>query len=448
MTMPRLYRETFDQVEPMHERIVENFRAIRDTQVVIKEPTGIYKSQDSRMDAHQWRLIEQFKLLQDELQKDREAAKTEARRTAKAKLAAETASDGRMNPFSGAVDVCTICLDEFVAGDQVCRLLCRHVFHEKCLKAFMLSCTNKDPECPECRGSTNDPKAYVYIAESQFIVSDSSGDEGTREKKPASPIRRATPDVNSSTSSTWSQVNRGFFPLWRIDEPCVSDELCFHGNTALTDGRQGLLVDPGAWNNLAGEIWTQKMAEKALKAGYNVAQGRLQKPMKVAGVGNGTNNAEWEVRMPIALSDVEGNVTLNEYHVPVVGGMGKELPALLGLQCMARQNSILEMAPGHEFLTLPGPGGYTIHWSPGTVRYKLEKSPSGHLLLPCDAFQGVTKERGGLKEPTLTFFGSFKGEKVTCDAGTQTDSSEVPVRKSYEGQHKNKVMRKNLPKNS
>ena len=92
------------------------------------------------------------------------------------------------------------------------------------------------------------------------------------------------------------------------------------------------------------------MAEKALKSGNVIGKGKLPKPMKVAGVGNGTNKAEWEVRMPIALTDFEGNVTLNEYHVPVVGEEGRELPALLGLQSMSRLNAVLEMNPGNQLV--------------------------------------------------------------------------------------------------
>jgi hypothetical protein len=209
----------------------------------------------------------------------------------------------------------------------------------------------------------------------------------------------------------------------------MADELCYHGNTSLGEGRFGLLVDPGAWSNLAGETWIRGMVDKAIKAGHKVSQCRLPKPMKVAGVGNGTNKAEWEIHLPIALGDADQGTALHEYRVPVVGDSGKDLPALLGLQSLARQNCILEMAPGNEHLTLPGPGGYTINWSPGTIRYKLEQSPSGHLILPCDEFLKVSKTHGGVKEPMMTFFGTKPVIKKTCEIGTQTDFAEEPVRK-------------------
>jgi hypothetical protein len=142
--------------------------------------------------------------------------------------------------------------------------------------------------------------------------------------------------------------------------------------------------------------------------------------LRIAGVGKGTDRAEWEVRVPIALIDIEGEGELHEFRVPVVGGTGKGLPALLGLQSMSRQNAALEMATGAEYLTLPGPGGYTMTWSPGTVRYKLEKAPSGHLILPCDEFAKVGKEQVGLEEPRLTFYGT-RYTKLTSEVGAQTD---------------------------
>ena len=105
---------------------------------------------------------------------------------------------------------------------------------------------------------------------------------------------------------------------------------------------------------------------------------------------------------------------------------------------MARQNGLLEMAPGKEHLTLPGPGGYAIQWSPGAVRYKLEKSPSGHLILPCDSFGLVSKNKGGIQEPMMTFFGNQKPHaKVTCDVGTQTECTEVLTRKQATNARKN-----------
>jgi hypothetical protein len=168
------------------------------------------------------------------------------------------------------------------------------------------------------------------------------------------------------------------------------------------------------------------MARKAIEAGLKVSETRMPKPLEVAGVGTGSNQASWEIQVPIAIGDSEGNTVLHTYKAPTVRESGKHLPALLGLQSMTKQNCVLEMAPGNEFLTMPGPGGYTVNWSPGTTRYRLERAPSGHLILPCDAFSKYKGTQGGLEEPTISFYGNHR-PKITCEVGTQTEAEpEMP----------------------
>jgi hypothetical protein len=251
---------------------------------------------------------------------------------------------------------------------------------------------------------------------------------------------RNTSDNSTSqagTSSQWSRVPGPFMPMWQYEEQVNpgpdNSEKCYHGLTNLSDGRQGLLVDPGAWSNLAGESWVIKMARKAVDSGYKVAETRMVQPLNVAGVGTGSNSAEWEVQLPIAVCDSDGHANLHVYKAPTVRGEGKDLPALLGLQSMSKQNSVLEMAPGNEFLTMPGPGGYTVEWSPGAVRYKLERAPSGHLTLPCDAFAKVQANQGGVNDPVVTFYGTHASttKKQTKEIGTQTEGNDAQVQQTH-----------------
>jgi hypothetical protein len=455
--VPALYRTDMDNVEPMHAKIVEAFHARRKGPQ--KEISGLYRNDDERLDVHQTTMIRRSKELQDTLKKNREEAKAKARRTARAKYIAENAMDAGMNPFDGSVDKCAICLEVFQGGDPVCRLLCRHVFHEVCMNTYSKNARVLTVACPECRGPANDPRNYVYIAENQFVLSESSGDEsvrlramGTRQTpdSPASSTLAVRPPANqvylhrrevsaSSGSHSWPQLNANetFLPTWTIETPGTQTELCYHGNTCLPDGREGLLIDPGAWSNLAGQSWVHRMCTKALKAGLKVKQARMDKPLNVAGVGHGTNKAEWEVKMPIALGDTDGTVLMHNYTAPTVTGAGSELPALLGLQSMSKQNGVLEMAAGNEYLTLPGPGGYTVTWSPGTARYKLERAPSGHLILPCDEYKKVDRNRAGVDEPMVSFFGTQAAyKKVTREMSTQTDPVEMPIKNPMERNRK------------
>ena len=154
--------------------------------------------------------------------------------------------------------------------------------------------------------------------------------------------------------------------------------------------------------NLVGEDWAVDVAKKAMASGHKPDQRRLDRPMNVKGVGTGKNSATWEVTIPIAVADDDGT-SVHTFTAPSVSGPGKDLPALLGLQSMSRQKGVLEMTEGAEYLTFPGPGGYTINWSPGTRRYKLERAESGHLILPCDSFQNVGTNTGGVPGKTISF---------------------------------------------
>ena len=106
----------------------------------------------------------------------------------------------------------------------------------------------------------------------------------------------------------------------------------------------------------------------------------------------GINKANMEVRLPISATDAHGISRLQFYHAPTVSGPGKSLPALLSRNSMSRQRGVLEMTEGHEYQTFPGPGGYCIRWSDGARRYKLVRTPSGHLILPCEAYSQLRND--------------------------------------------------------
>ena len=285
--------------------------------------------------------------------------------------------------------------------------------------------------CPVCRGPVQNVRRFKYISEGQFTVSehasDTSDHESPQTRRTSNKAGQSTTaplpiNVASSSNSTtsWMHVNpsiqRDMFSWWPVENS-------YHSTTRLEDGRHGLLVDPGAWSNLVGEQWVVDMAKKALKSGWKPDQRRMDRPLTVQGVGAGANKAEWEVRMPIAITEsVNGELTTKvfDYKAPTVSGAGKNLPALLGLQSMSKQCGVLEMQAGEEYLTFPGQGGYSIEWSPGTRRYKLERAPSGHLILPCDAFQDIKSTTGGLATSTKEFFTDRPQE-------TASSSTDMPV---------------------
>ena len=82
-------------------------------------------------------------------------------------------------------------------------------------------------------------------------------------------------------------------------------------------------------------------------------------------------------------------------------GSGSQLPLIVGLKSLKTKNAVLELEDGKEMMTFPGPGGYQINWSPGTVRIPMEQAMSGHLMVACDNYDLLPQNRGGI-EPAIS----------------------------------------------
>ncbi|CAE7314416.1 RE2, partial [Symbiodinium necroappetens] len=148
----------------------------------------------------------------------------------------------------------------------------------------------------------------------------------------------------------------------------------YHERTRVK-GKVGLLVDPGAHDNLVGDR-TMKLLSSQVKCKPSIRP--LERPLSVQGVGNGSQQAdlshgvEFSIRAP-GVSNIDG--TFNSPVVP-----DSDLPPLLGLKSLRNCNAVLDMQ--HQKLYIPGPGGLEIVQSPRTLMLDLELSPSGHLILP------------------------------------------------------------------
>ena len=102
-----------------------------------------------------------------------------------------------------------------------------------------------------------------------------------------------------------------------------------------------------------------------------------------------------------------------DYEVPLIGrhhgqgsqtvsnGSGSQLPLIVGLKSFKTKNAVLELEDGKEMMTFPGPGGYQINWSPGTVRIPMEQAMSGHLMVACENYDLLPPNRGGI-EPAIS----------------------------------------------
>ena len=180
-----------------------------------------------------------------------------------------------------------------------------------------------------------------------------------------------------------------------------------------------IIVDPGAYTNLAGARWTREAAARALAAGYRPSQKQMAQPLNVQGVGNGHQTAKWATEMPIAVPSADGTAQLHTFESPTVGGTGESLPALLGLKSISANKGVLETIPGAAMLTFPGPAGYTVTWRPGTRHFPLTAAPSGHLVIPCDHFEMIPPESGGLRTQGLSLLAAVH-ESSSSDSGSRS----------------------------
>ena len=158
------------------------------------------------------------------------------------------------------------------------------------------------------------------------------------------------------------------YPWW-----CT--EHVFHALVRLAgNSREGLLIDCGAVDNLAGDKWVRRTSDIAKFNG----QATVFKPRErstVEGVGSGSSVVDQTAIVPVCLKNgIQGN-----FETAVVSQ--SELPALMGLKTLAKNRSLLDIA--NKKLIYVGPGGYDLKLSPGSVTMQLEQVESGHLLLPC-----------------------------------------------------------------
>ncbi|CAE8636589.1 unnamed protein product [Polarella glacialis] len=300
--------------------------------------------------------------------------------------------------YDGADQTCTLCLEDFSDGEAVLRLVCRHCFHIDCWNHMLSTYDEEDMECPNCRGSAR------VIARFRFLAPDVVSYERT-------PVRQASASHHNMTtgstprhsqlpsrdpspaSSGYVSTSSTVLPWWPASATDVTSVL--HSATRLADGRMSIIVDPGAWTNLAGARFSRMQAQRAVAAGHTPSQSPMTRPLQIQGVGNGVQSAKWQTELPIAVPNTDGTATLHRFETPTVEGSGEDLPALLGLRSIRSKQGVLETAEGKERLSFPGPGGYSIEWSPGTLHFDLEVAPSGHYVIPCDSFDLLPNTAAG-----------------------------------------------------
>ena len=152
----------------------------------------------------------------------------------------------------------------------------------------------------------------------------------------------------------------------------------FHARVRLPGGtREGMLVDCGAIDNLAGEFWVQRVQKIAERNGQGTVWKNIP-VLSVEGVGSGESEISQLAICPVMIADGP----LSTFTTNVVAK--SELPGLLGLKSLTASQALIDVFNKRMYYI--GPGGYKITLSPGSRTLKLEQAASGHLLLPCTEY--------------------------------------------------------------
>ena len=342
------------------------------------------------------------------------ARRAEVRSRNRRQLRLPTAVDA--NRYDALDTSCVLCQEVYLENDSVARLACRHVFHTACWADYMLH-PQARMECPICRGSARVIARFTYMAsydnhdpaselQSRPPSVDTTPDvsperqagQHTPHRRPANFDMSTPPSANREREEEPSPYqNFESFPWWPTEQ-------ILHSTS--NHSFQSLLIDPGAYTNLAGLNWIRRMQQSAAEHGLEASQQRLERPMTIQGVGQGSQSCAWSAKVPIALpciSEGQVGVARHIFEAPVVADSGAGLPALLGLKSLREKSAILVLSSDDSELRmiLPGAEGVNIELNAGAVVFPLITAPSGHLLLRCDQFEGG--RRIALAPPMRTF---------------------------------------------
>jgi len=132
-------------------------------------------------------------------------------------------------------------------------------------------------------------------------------------------------------------------------------------------------------------------------------------PLEVGGVGKGTQRCTQEITVPAALRSADGTMTKASFSAPMIPS--STCPALLGLKSLVEHRAVLDLSEQRLILL---PKDTPIEAPPGSEVYALEKSSTGHLLLPIDDFRSLTlaqQERGTTAPKHLFADGNGVGQE-------------------------------------
>ena len=184
-----------------------------------------------------------------------------------------------------------------------------------------------------------------------------------------------------------------FFPTFSNGDE-LQTITAWHSKARLQGGREGLLVDVGAHDNLVGERWVRRIiALRAARGLFDVRFEKMDVPLKVEGVGKEAQTCLERAIVPVALADGQQGT----FTAPVVPD--SDIPALYGQRSLRANRAVIDTINSRLYQL--GPGEFKIIYPRGTRIFDLVDSPSGHMLLPVTEFDAIPRA-GARSQPSAS----------------------------------------------
>jgi hypothetical protein len=220
---------------------------------------------------------------------------------------------------------------------------------------------------------------------------------------------------------TWLSTSGTTCPPSVVEDKTQS----FHAETQLKEGF-GLILDIGSIGNLGGDAFALNVATSALKNGRKPEQVKRERPLRVSGVGHGSDVATHNVSLPIVVQSINGECSSGTFDMPTV--KNSNLPGLLGLTSLTNRRSVIDCTT--KTLYFLGPDDYDLSTSmpAGTQTFQLVSAPSGHLVLPITKYStlDLQQKHGNLTLDPVTVALHVSRSRSHPSPSTRSVSPTVP----------------------
>ena len=207
--------------------------------------------------------------------------------------------------------------------------------------------------------------------------------------------------ASSTTTGGWPLIRLGHYARRRERR----NNFIFADPPTQLQGAHGILIDTGAVQNLHSDYWRRRF-QKALDE-HGLIPRMRRSVATFTGIGGKPDVSTREMRFPICVDGQCGTFTSQEMEE-------SRVPAILGLTGLEANKAMI--IPHDERIIIPNGGKVRITVSKEVQIVKCIRTPSGHLLLPCDQWD---REDEFKQDKTITLFEGETTPASSSDEPTQ-----------------------------